>query len=293
MSTANLNSQKFKLPKLDPGISVKDHLYIKTFTGGIASLRRDGVVAAEESRPTSGLSKEPLLKLPIPKNKISPEPLTRKQKQKLREATSDPNWFGMPKPVMTPELKRDLHILKSRNVLDPKRFYKKEDSKVLPKYFQLGTIIEGPTEFYSSRLTRKERRQTIIEEVMADEHAKAYYKRKFLDIQEEKDIQAEDIQELLKKITLNFIRNILNFPIGLPKIAIHPNDWIKKLHFLIRDFSESLYKNLCYKSEIFNPPGKRGKLPLGLDINVILLAYQKGEKILPDPSDCAQLAQRK
>ncbi|KAG0347762.1 hypothetical protein BG004_007018 [Podila humilis] len=86
---------------------------------------------------------------------------------------------------MTPELKRDLQILKLRNVLDPKRFYKREEKgkPKFPKYFQVGTIIEGNTEFYSSRLTKKERATTITGEVMKDLVGRDYYKRKFDEIQ--------------------------------------------------------------------------------------------------------------
>ena len=88
----------------------------------------------------------------------------------------------MPAPEMTEELKRDIHILKSRGVLDPKRHYKKEDKRDL-KYFQMGTIIQGPTEYYSSRLTRKERKETIVDELLADHASTSYYKSKMKDIQ--------------------------------------------------------------------------------------------------------------
>lgn len=43
----------------------------------------------------------------------------------------------MPAPEITPEVKRDLQLLKLRNVLDPKRFYKKDSDRKLPKYFQV------------------------------------------------------------------------------------------------------------------------------------------------------------
>lgn len=33
--------------------------------------------------------------------------------------------------------------------MDPKRFYKSADQTKFPKYFQFGTVVEGPTEFYS------------------------------------------------------------------------------------------------------------------------------------------------
>ena len=53
---------------------------------------------------------------------------------------------------MTDEVKRDLRLLKLRGVMDPKRFYKSADQTKFPKYFQFGTVAEGPTEFYSGIL---------------------------------------------------------------------------------------------------------------------------------------------
>lgn len=38
---------------------------------------------------------------------------------------------------MTDEIKNDLAVLQMRSVLDPKHFYKKNDLKVPPKYFQV------------------------------------------------------------------------------------------------------------------------------------------------------------
>ncbi|KAJ2406967.1 rrna-processing protein fcf2 [Coemansia sp. RSA 2531] len=74
-------------------------------------------------------------------------------------------------------------VLQLRNVLDPKRFYKKDASaKKIPKYFEVGTIIEGPTEFYSSRLTKKERKTTLVDELLADKQARDYFKRKVNEI---------------------------------------------------------------------------------------------------------------
>lgn len=89
----------------------------------------------------------------------------------------------MPRTELTPDLRRDLQLLKMRNVLDPKRHYKKDGSKNdVPAYSQVGTIIEGPTEFYSSRLTKKDRKQTILEEVIAQEQDSGRFKRKYNDI---------------------------------------------------------------------------------------------------------------
>jgi hypothetical protein len=106
---------------------------------------------------------------------------------KSKGANTGGGWFDMETPLMTPEIKSDLRLLAHRSYLDPKRFYKKEKQKTLPKHFQVGTIVSGAHEFKSSRLTKKERSTTYVEEVSRDMQTKKYLKRKFLAIQETKD----------------------------------------------------------------------------------------------------------
>ncbi|PVU93678.1 hypothetical protein BB561_003102 [Smittium simulii] len=107
--------------------------------------------------------------------------------KKARNETAGLKWFDMKSPPITEQVKRDLQLLKMRNFLDPKRFYKRDsNSQAIPKHFQFGTIIEGPTEFYSSRLTKKQRKDTIVEELMADSKARSYYKKKYGEIQSKK-----------------------------------------------------------------------------------------------------------
>ena len=50
----------------------------------------------------------------------------------------------------------------------------------------IGTVIEGPAEYKSARLTNKERKQTIVEEILADKSIGAYSKKKFGEIQAQK-----------------------------------------------------------------------------------------------------------
>lgn len=93
----------------------------------------------------------------------------------------------MPKTELTPELRRDLQLLKMRSVLDPKRHYKKDNTKNdVPAFSQVGTVIEGATEFYSSRLNKKDRKQTILEEVIAQEQDSGRFRRKYDDISKSK-----------------------------------------------------------------------------------------------------------
>ena len=71
-----------------------------------------------------------------------------------------------------------------RGVLDPKRHYKKDDVKSLaPEFFQIGTVIEGPTEYFSSRVPNRERKTTLINEVLENERSTGHFKRKYSDIQ--------------------------------------------------------------------------------------------------------------
>lgn len=93
----------------------------------------------------------------------------------------------MPKTDLTPELRRDLQLLKMRNVLDPKRHYKKDNSKSdIPAFSQVGTIVEGATEFYSSRIKNKDRKRTILEEVITQEQESGRFQRKYEDINKSK-----------------------------------------------------------------------------------------------------------
>lgn len=104
----------------------------------------------------------------------------------------------MPRTDLTAQLKRDLQLIKMRNVLDPHRHYKKDNS-ALPEYSQVGTIIEGNTEFFSSRLTKKERKRTIVEEIMADDGNRKRFKKKYDEIQNKKRSGKKEFYRKLKE----------------------------------------------------------------------------------------------
>jgi Fcf2 pre-rRNA processing len=89
----------------------------------------------------------------------------------------------MPKTVVTAELKRDLQLLRMRNVLDPHRHYKKESGNGVPEYSQVGTIIEGPTEFFKSRVTKKDRKDNFVQEALAGEKESGRFKAKYNQVQ--------------------------------------------------------------------------------------------------------------
>uniref|UniRef100_A0A8B9MAD2 Deoxynucleotidyltransferase terminal interacting protein 2 n=1 Tax=Accipiter nisus TaxID=211598 RepID=A0A8B9MAD2_9AVES len=100
----------------------------------------------------------------------------KKQRRAEREKTTGDGWFGMKAPEITSELKNDLKVLKMRASLDPKHFYKKNDRDGLPKYFQVGTVVDSPIDFYHSRIPKKQRKRTIVEELLADSEFRRYLK---------------------------------------------------------------------------------------------------------------------
>ncbi|XP_039025459.1 rRNA-processing protein fcf2-like [Hibiscus syriacus] len=99
--------------------------------------------------------------------------------------TAGSAWFDMPAPTLTPELKKDLQLLKLRGAIDPKRHYKRDSkSKALPKYFQVGTVVESVTDYYSGRMTKNERKATLADELLSDPAVRQYRKRKVREIEE-------------------------------------------------------------------------------------------------------------
>jgi hypothetical protein len=93
----------------------------------------------------------------------------------------------MPKTTLTPQLKRDLQLIEMRSVLDPHRHYKKNARKgKIPTFSQTGTVVEGPTEFFSARINKKERSKNFVEEAMKTEQDTGRFKRKYAEIQDKK-----------------------------------------------------------------------------------------------------------
>ncbi|KAL0326935.1 UNVERIFIED_CONTAM: rRNA-processing protein fcf2 [Sesamum angustifolium] len=72
-----------------------------------------------------------------------PRKLNKLAKKQVKD-TAGKNWFDMPAQTITPELKKDLQLLKLRSAVDPKRHYKKGDSrsKALPKKRKVREIEE-------------------------------------------------------------------------------------------------------------------------------------------------------
>ncbi|XP_038649792.1 deoxynucleotidyltransferase terminal-interacting protein 2 [Scyliorhinus canicula] len=110
----------------------------------------------------------------------------KKKRREERAKTSGDGWYDMKAPELTDELKNDLKALKMRAAIDPKRFYKKNDRVGFPKYFQVGKVLDNPADFYHSRIPKKQRKQTMVEELLADADFRRYNKRKYQQIETER-----------------------------------------------------------------------------------------------------------
>ncbi|XP_053464311.1 deoxynucleotidyltransferase terminal-interacting protein 2-like [Nycticebus coucang] len=155
-----LNNTKAKVLKLtsssiDPGLSIKQlgGLYINFNADKMQSNKRN-LTQIKEKRKNELLQKA-IITPDFEKNYSVPpysesKHQLQKKRRKERQKTAGDVWSGMKAPELTDELKNDLKALKMRASMDPKRFYKKNDRDVFPKYFQIGTIIDNPADFYHS-----------------------------------------------------------------------------------------------------------------------------------------------
>ena len=155
---------------------------------------RDFVLETTSNRTTAMMHKPSSLQRGAyakPTSQSDPSTASFKQGAKRKpDGTAGSGWFGMVPTPMTDELKTDLALIRNRAYLDPKRFYKSADKARDSNMVQLGTVIEGAAEFYSSRLSKKHRRTNLTEEILADSSVSHYAKNKFKKMQQAKSTEA-------------------------------------------------------------------------------------------------------
>jgi hypothetical protein len=121
-------------------------------------------------------------------DKYTIKPLTKlyldKKERKIQDGkTTGKEWFEMKAPELTPELREDLKAINLRHVIDPSRFYKKMDRNNIPKFFQVGTIMDNIIDGKRNRLKKEEVKGRIAEEFLESDIVKNYSLKKFEDIQ--------------------------------------------------------------------------------------------------------------
>ncbi|XP_075414664.1 deoxynucleotidyltransferase terminal-interacting protein 2 [Tenrec ecaudatus] len=195
-----LTSTKSKLLKLtsstiDPGLNIKQlgGLYIN-FNADKLHSKKKALTHIKEKTKDELLQKSIITpdfekNYSVPPYRESKFQLQKKRREE-RQKTAGNGWFGMKAPELTAELKNDLKVLKMRASMDPKRFYKKNDRDGFPKYFQVGTIVDNPADFYHSRIPKKERKRTIVEELLVDSEFRRFNRRKYSEIMAERAANA-------------------------------------------------------------------------------------------------------
>ncbi|KAJ0032438.1 hypothetical protein NQD34_002519 [Periophthalmus magnuspinnatus] len=190
--------------RIDPGIRMKElgGLYI-SFDGSKSKPVSSSQQKPKEKKIQDEVMKKSVIgpdfekKEAVPPYKESKQALKLKRRAERAKTTGDA-WFNMKAPEITPELKGDLQLLKMRGSIDPKRFYKKNDRDGFPKYFQMGTVVNNPVDFYHSRITKKDRKRTMVEELLADADFRQKNKKKFQAIMAEKAAKATGRRHKMK-----------------------------------------------------------------------------------------------
>jgi Fcf2 pre-rRNA processing len=90
------------------------------------------------------------------------------------------NWYHLPAPELTPELKQELLVLRNRQYIDPKRHYKTTEERAgpLPKYFAIGTVYDSKLDgSVDTVLPVKRRNESLVEQLMHDDKFQTYAKK--------------------------------------------------------------------------------------------------------------------
>lgn len=200
LKSTNMPSGKNELTKLIPGYTAPMRLNTPSLdryrpTGGIKDLQRraertdastKGFVIETSRRHTDSMQKTSRGFLPT--SYTAAYSSFKKGVKRTKNESAGKGWFNMQPTQMTEELKTDLAVVRNRTYLDPKKFYKSADKS--HSIVQLGTVIEGAAEYCSSRLTKKQRRSNITEEILADPSTADYATNKFKQMSRDRNARA-------------------------------------------------------------------------------------------------------
>jgi hypothetical protein len=161
-------------------LTIDSSLFSKGYfeiTKDSVQLRPDTLKKTSEVRDTDKyLEKHSEIK-DIEKVGHAPIKLTKKQKQAAKKDTLV-KWGGMEAPILTPELTQEIEAIKLRNTSVGIAKGNLNDTEEMPKYFQIGTVMAGPTEFFHQR-KRKDRKNTFLDELIYDQKQSNYINERY------------------------------------------------------------------------------------------------------------------
>lgn len=92
----------------------------------------------------------------------------KKRNKEERAQNAGPDWFNIKAPELDENIKLELEVVKMRRALFKKHQYKRKATDEINPHFHLGKVIEDGSEFYSSRIPRKQRGTSIVDELVKD-----------------------------------------------------------------------------------------------------------------------------
>ncbi|KAH8251498.1 hypothetical protein KR038_006495 [Drosophila bunnanda] len=147
---------------------------LENINGLQQSMRQDNV---EKNMQRSRRSLDPGLDqhyaLPTVSKRL--QPILNKMERKKTLGTG---WFNLPATEINDEISNELKIIQMRSVLNPKQFYKKNDLKVLPKYFQIGVVEHSALDHYKEKNTRNTKK-SLVDDLLQDEAFQKFNKRSY------------------------------------------------------------------------------------------------------------------
>lgn len=181
-----------ELPELglDVGIS-GDRLYLASrgrtaafdtsTPPGVCTLDfRDFAEGGEHAPPTPGPCEREVRGAPV--RPVDDKKLRNAEARKRREEHLD-GWFGLMKRQLTPDMEKELRAIKLRANFDPKRFYKGNDSKELPKHFAFATVVGGGLAPAGEAPTVRDRHplsgRSFLDSILKDEKAQEWTRKKY------------------------------------------------------------------------------------------------------------------
>ncbi|KAJ1927944.1 rrna-processing protein fcf2 [Tieghemiomyces parasiticus] len=184
--TATTNAEITSLPGLSSLLEraktfflEQNGLPLDVYQDGVPTLKQGGIHIQDKrpgAAPAAPVGK-PLQVVRLETARV--EPRKTRSQRKAKATTNGAGWFDMKRPEVTEEIKRDLQVIEYRAALDPTRFYKKDKQRnPVPEFFHMGTVVEAPHEYYSGRLTRKERRGRLADQLLNEEQTRAHLKRR-------------------------------------------------------------------------------------------------------------------
>eukprot|EP00485_Elphidium_margaritaceum_P002558 CAMPEP_0202693216 /NCGR_PEP_ID=MMETSP1385-20130828/7395_1 /ASSEMBLY_ACC=CAM_ASM_000861 /TAXON_ID=933848 /ORGANISM="Elphidium margaritaceum" /LENGTH=488 /DNA_ID=CAMNT_0049348869 /DNA_START=41 /DNA_END=1504 /DNA_ORIENTATION=+ len=169
-------------PKLSSSNHVKNLAQSKldntTLSGGGNTDKERNTFVHEEIRLAEQTMKQAITRRMNQEQQNVAQPLSSQDPRCQVRERGRPNagkaWFNLPAGKLTAENKLHFVMLKHRHMLY--RSYKptKVRDTHIPKHFAMGKVIEGPTEFYSDRMTKKNRANSWANEYLKDQSTKQW-----------------------------------------------------------------------------------------------------------------------